>query len=205
MSDLFHEAVPDSYIRAVFEVMKIARWHTFQVLTKRAVRLRNLLSSSLREAAEYDHIWWGVSVENKKHGLPRIEYLQQAKIPIRFLSIEPLLEHLGSVNLCGISWVIVGGESGPGARPMEKEWVVSIQKQCGLAGVPFFFKQWGGVWKARTGRRLNGRIYDEQPKLSSHPIKPLKERLEYAAHIESSLCASNRNTEGRRPEEARAS
>ena len=205
MSDLFHEAVPDSYIRAVFEVMKIARWHTFQVLTKRAVRLRNLLSSSLREAAEYDHIWWGVSVENKKHGLPRIEYLQQAKIPIRFLSIEPLLEHLGSVNLCGISWVIVGGESGPGARPMEKEWVVSIQKQCGLAGVPFFFKQWGGVWKARTGRRLNGRIYDEQPKLSSHPIKPLKERLEYAAYIETSLCASNRNTEGRRPEEARAS
>src|SRR5215470_16184330 len=205
MSDLFHEAVPDSYIRAVFEVMKIARWHTFQVLTKRAVRLRNLLSSSLREAAEYDHIWWGVSVENKKHGLPRIEYLQQAKIPIRFLSIEPLLEHLGSVNLCGISWVIVGGESGPGARPMEKEWVVSIQKQCGLAGVPFFFKQWGGVWKARTGRRLNGRIYDEQPKLSSHPIKPLKERLEYAAHIETSLCVSNKNTEGRRPEEARAS
>jgi protein gp37 len=187
MSDLFHEGVPESYISAVFQVMKLARWHTFQVLTKRAFRLKNVVSSLLREATNYDHIWWGVSVENKKQGLPRIQELRETGVPMRFLSIEPLLENLGEIDLRGISWVIVGGESGPGARPMDKEWVLSIREQCQASGVPFFFKQWGGVRKSRTGRRLQGKVYDQQPAVSSYPVKPRKERLEYATLIENSL------------------
>ena len=143
MSDLFHEDVPDEYIIAVAEVMRAAKWHTFQVLTKRALRLRKLLGTKLRFAASQPHIWWGVSVENRKHGLPRIEHLRSANAKVRFLSIEPLLEDLGPLNLRGISWVIVGGESGPGARPMEKAWALSVRNQCRTSGVHFFFKQWG--------------------------------------------------------------
>lgn len=191
MSDLFHERVPEAYIAAVFQIMKIARWHTFQVLTKRADRLKSVLSSCFREAKHYDHIWWGVSVENRKQGLPRIEQLRHASVPNRFLSVEPLLEDLKELDLSGISWVIVGGESGPGARPMEQDWVLSIREQCKASSIPFFFKQWGGVRKSRTGRRLQGRIYNQQPALSSHPIKPRKERLEYAALVERSLAKSS--------------
>src|SRR5882762_493053 len=130
MSDLFHEGVPDEYIVKVARVMVAANWHIYQVLTKRAERLRELLKGKLHFAAQQKHIWWGVSVENRRHGLPRIDLLREAPAVVRFLSIEPLLEDLGVINLDGIDWVIVGGESGPKARPMEKSWVVSIRDQC---------------------------------------------------------------------------
>ena len=163
MSDLFHEDVPTEYILQVAGVMQKANWHTYQVLTKRADRLQTVLNTSLREHASLPHIWWGVSVENRKHGLPRIEYLRNAPASIRFLSVEPLLEDLGTVDLSGIHWVIVGGESGHGARPMERTWVESIRDQCTAANVPFFFKQWGGVQKKKAGRLLDGRTYDGRP------------------------------------------
>ena len=129
MSDLFHEDVPTDYILQVAGVMQKANWHTYQVLTKRADRLQTVLNTSLREQALLSHIWWGVSVENRKHGLPRIDYLRNTPASIRFLSVEPLLEDLGTVDLSGIHWVIVGGESGHGARPMESTWVESIRDQ----------------------------------------------------------------------------
>jgi protein gp37 len=163
MSDLFHDLVPDEYIVAVAKVMAAANWHTFQLLTKRSARLRQLLSTQLNFAALQPHIWWGVSVEDKKHGLPRIDHLQAAPAVIRFLSVEPLLEDLGEVGLEKISWVIVGGESGNGARPMKKDWVLSIKDQCQQMRVPFFFKQWGGVRKSAAGRRLEGKTYDQYP------------------------------------------
>ena len=163
MSDLFHQSIPDEYIVAVAKVMVQADRHTFQVLTKRSERLRILLDTKLKFASDQKHIWWGVSVENRRHGLPRIRDLQASRASIRFLSIEPLLEDLGLINLALISWVIVGGESGPGARPMRKEWVVSLRDQCESAGIPFFFKQWGGVQKSRYGRELEGKKYDALP------------------------------------------
>ena len=163
MSDLFHKDIPDDYILSVAEVMRQAHWHTFQVLTKRSERLRDLLRGKLRPYGDLKHIWWGVSVENKKHGLPRIEHLRRSPAAVRFLSIEPLLEDLGDLDLAGIHWVIAGGESGPGARPMSSDWVRSIRDQCFAARVPFFFKQWGGVRKARAGRELDGRTWDEFP------------------------------------------
>lgn len=151
MSDLFHEGVSDDYIIEVSNVMCRANWHTYQVLTKRAERLKNLLNGKLAFAAEQGHIWWGVSVENKRCGLPRVNQLRAAKAKVRFLSIEPLLEQLDNINLRGIAWVIVGGESGAGARPTRKEWVVSIRNQCRKAKVPFFFKQWGGYARRSPG------------------------------------------------------
>jgi protein gp37 len=163
MSDLFHDGVPDDHIGQVCQVMQQAHWHTFQVLTKRSERMRNMLSTRLFQAAGMPHIWWGVSVENRKHGLPRIEHLQIMPARVRWLSIEPLLEDLGTLNLQGIHWVVVGGESGPGARPMQKDWVISLRDQCRSADVPFFFKQWGGPRKNVTGRELDGRTYDEFP------------------------------------------
>lgn len=163
MSDLFHEDVPDEYIMAVADVMRRADWHVYQVLTKRADRLRRLLETKLRAHAALPHIWWGVSVENRKHGLPRITELQESPAAVRFLSVEPLLEDLGTLDLSGIHWVIVGGESGPRARPMRKEWVTSVRDQCIAASVPFFFKQWGGVQKKKNGRELYGRTWDEMP------------------------------------------
>ena len=166
MSDLFHEEVPDAYIDGVARTMARATWHVFQVLTKRSERMRDLLQDRLAPFASSSHIWWGVSVEDKKFGLPRIEHLRKSPALVRFLSVEPLLEDLGSIDLAGISWVIVGGESGPGARPMKTEWVMSILEQCDRAAVPFFFKQWGGVRKSRTGRQLNGRTYDEMPDIA---------------------------------------
>jgi protein gp37 len=163
MSDLLQRVVPNEYVQAVAAVMRRANWHTYQVLTKRSERLRDLLTTDLRDAAAAQHIWWGVSVEDRKYGLPRIEHLRSAPAAVRFLSIEPLLEDLGSINLEGIHWVIVGGESGPGARPIEKDWVESIRHQCAAVRVPFFFKQWGGVQKSRRGRILNGRTFDAMP------------------------------------------
>jgi protein gp37 len=163
MSDLFQVGVPDEYIIKVSQVMLRTNWHVYQVLTKRADRLRELTATKLLPYIKAPHIWWGVSVENRKHGIPRIRHLQTAPVSVRFLSIEPLLEDLHELDLSGIHWVIVGGESGPGARPMKPEWVTSIRDQCLAAGVPFFFKQWGGVQKKRTGRMLDGRTWDEMP------------------------------------------
>jgi protein gp37 len=183
MSDLFHEDVPESYIRAVCRVMVTAKWHTFQVLTKRSERLKELLSGSVSFAADQEHIWWGVSVEDREYGLPRMTHLQETPARVRFLSIEPLLEDLGRFDLAGISWAIVGGESGPGARPMKKEWVVSVRNQCREARVPFFFKQWGGVRKAKYGRLLDGRTYDEYPARSVFPIPDRARCIEHAREV----------------------
>lgn len=163
MSDLFHADVPDDYIEQVAQVMLDANHHVYQVLTKRSERMRDLLATKLRFAATKPHIWWGVSVEDRRHGLPRIEHLRAAPAAVRFLSVEPLLEDLGELNLNGIHWAIAGGESGPGARPMHPEWARTIRDQCAAASVPFFFKQWGGVRKKQTGRLLDGRTHDDMP------------------------------------------
>lgn len=184
MSDLFQRDVPDEYIVKCAEVMKAAKWHTFQVLTKRSERLRDLLTSKLEFAAHEKHIWWGVSVENRKHGLPRIDHLRSANTAMPFLSIEPLLEDLGVVNLRGMAWVIVGGESGAGARPMQPAWVVSIRDQCRSAKVPFFFKQWGGVRKSLAGRELEGRTFDEFPKVTPREIPSKTKRDQIAFQLE---------------------
>jgi protein gp37 len=185
MSDLFHDEVPDEYIERVARVMVNANWHTYQVLTKRAERLRKLLSGKLSFAATAQNIWWGVSVENKKHGIPRIKQLSHAPAHIRFLSIEPLLEDIGILDLTGIHWIIVGGESGQGARPMKREWVVNILKQSRKQHVRFFFKQWGGVHKSKAGRILDGKTYDEFPDFP----RPLKSdvRRQHAEHQQREL------------------
>lgn len=177
MSDLFHPDVSDEFIEKVCRVMLAANWHTYQILTKRADRMSVLLRTPrFREAVEAPHIWWGVSVENRRHGVPRINQLRRGRPFVAFLSIEPLLEDLGELDLQGIHWVIVGGESGPGARPMDPAWVRSIRAECQRQGVPFFFKQWGGVRKSKTGRELDGQTYDESPATSETPVPPLAER-----------------------------
>ena len=158
MSDLFHEDIPDRYIERVFETMVACPQHTFQVLTKRAERL-SALAPRLPWPA---HIWMGVSVEDARVAR-RIDKLLEVPAKVRFLSLEPLIGPLENLPLDGISWVIVGGESGPRARSMKREWVNSILRQCRAAGAAFFFKQWGGVRKDLTGRRLNGTFYDEMP------------------------------------------
>jgi protein gp37 len=189
MSDLFHEDVPDEYIVAISRVMILGNWHTYQVLTKRAVRLRRLLAARLAFAARQSHIWWGVSVEDRRHGIPRVAELRAAPAAVRFLSIEPLLEDLGVLDLAGIHWTIVGGESGPGARPVRVEWVESIHRQCASVGVPFFFKQWGGVRKGRTGRALNGRTYDERPPSVQAPVPDHTTRLARIGEAEQLACS----------------
>ena len=158
MSDLFHEDVPVAFIHRVFDTMARAHWHTFQVLTKRSARLAEL-ATELRWPT---NVWMGVSIEDEKV-LHRVADLRRVPATVRFLSCEPLIGPLDSLPLAGIHWVIVGGESGPGARPMRPEWAQAIRRQCTESGVPFFFKQWGGVRKHRTGRLLNGRTYDEMP------------------------------------------
>ncbi len=160
MSDLFHDDVPLEYIQLVFDVMNRASWHQYQVLTKRAERLEEL-SSRLKWAP---HIWMGVSVESEKY-LSRIDHLRGTGASVKFLSLEPLLGPLRKMDLRGIDWAIVGGESGPGARPMDAKWVTSIRDQCLESGVAFFFKQWGGVFKKKSGRELDGRTWDEMPEL----------------------------------------
>jgi protein gp37 len=180
MSDLFHDDVPDAFIREVANTMKLASWHTFQVLTKRPARMLRLFDSVLRDLVDEPNIWWGVSVENQKHGLPRIDLLRTLPVRCRFLSIEPLLEDLGTFNLGQIDWVIVGGESGRGARPIEIGWVRSIRDQCQEANVPFFFKQWGGERKHITGRRLDGRLHNSIPRMtrSSVPDRSVRRALQ---------------------------
>jgi len=178
MSDLFQEGVPDDYVIKVAKVMQSADWHTYQVLTKRSDRMRSLLNGKLAFAANLSNVWWGVSVEDRRYGIPRLEDLRNSVATTRFLSVEPLLEDLGSLDLSGIHWVIVGGESGAGARPLERAWVESLRSQCRKASIPFFFKQWGGVRKKTTGRRLNGRTYDELPEIRNRPQPPKVKRIE---------------------------
>jgi protein gp37 len=170
MSDLFHEDVPDDYILSVAQIMTRARWHTYQVLTKRPERMLKMLRTKLGFAGVCRNIWWGVSVEDRKHGLPRIDFLREAPVQVRFLSIEPLLEDLGEFNLTSIDWAIVGGESGHRARPLHPDWVRRIREHCTKAGTAFFFKQWGGVRRKETGRELDGRTYDELPPRVHWPV-----------------------------------
>jgi protein gp37 len=184
MSDLFHKDVPDDYVEAVCRVMERANWHTYQMLTKRSSRMRNMLQSQLRFAADLPNVWWGVSVEDRAHGLPRVEHLRQAPARVRFLSVEPLLEDLGEFSLDGIHWVIVGGESGRGARPMEREWVLAVRDRCEHADVPFFFKQWGGTQKKKAGRQLDGRTFDGLPTRVELPVLDSDRRQAAIAAIE---------------------
>lgn len=177
MSDLFQEGVAFDFVHQVFEVMALADWHIYQVLTKRSARLRDLTKRLDAHLVQQDHIWLGVSVEDRRYGVPRIDELRDAQAKVRFLSIEPLLEDIGTIDLRGIDWVIVGGESGPGARPMHEPWVLSIRDQCTEAGVPFFFKQWGGVHKSRNGRFLGGKVYDEYPTITPAAPPAGSERL----------------------------
>jgi len=189
MSDLFQDGVPAPYIARVLEVMRAADWHVYQVLTKRAEEMRDLLTGNHSNIAESRNIWFGVSVEDKRHGVPRIDHLRRAPAAVRFLSIEPLLEDVGEIDLRGIDWVIVGGESGPGARPMQTEWVISIREQCRAARVPFFFKQWGGVQKSKNGRELEGRKWDSLPPIWRLPVPPRTERERRLRVIEDTLAA----------------
>ncbi len=166
MSDLFHEDMPEDYLNKIFEVIKKTPQHTYQILTKRAGKMYHYFKDKQIPA----NIWLGVTVENKKEGLPRIDYLRQLKASVLFLSVEPLLEDLGTINLTHIDWVIVGGESGHKARPMDKEWVMNIKRQCQENNIAFFFKQWG-TWgadkvkrnKKINGKELDGKIWQEYP------------------------------------------
>ena len=165
MSDLFHKEIPKEFIARVFDTMEAASWHTFQVLTKRSSLMRNFLRKRYKAQNAPSHVWFGVSIEDgsKKS---RIRHLREAPATVRFLSIEPLIGPVGKLDLAGIDWVIVGGESGPGARPMKDEWVREIRDQCQNEGVAFFFKQWGGFRPKSGGRKLDGREWNEFPKLS---------------------------------------
>lgn len=167
MSDLFHAGVSDEYVVRVARVMEGIPRHTYQVLTKRSERMRDLLGGPLRFAADLPHVWWGVSVEDRRHGLPRVDHLRAAPAQVRFLSVEPLLEDLGELDLTGIDWVIVGGESGRRPRPLHADWVRSVRDQCVSQGVAFHFKQWGGANKKKAGRELDGRTWDELPTRTS--------------------------------------
>ena len=161
MSDLFHEDVPEQFIFRVFDVMRRADWHCFQILTKRSRRLSDLSP----QLPWMPHIWVGVSVEDQGHTF-RIDHLRRTGAHVKFLSLEPLLEPISSLSLEGIDWVIVGGESGPKCRPIKKSWVIDIRNRCQETKVPFFFKQWGGKNRKKTGRKLEGITWDEMPALS---------------------------------------
>ena len=176
MSDLFHEDIPFSFLGRVFEVIARTPQHTYQILTKRSMRMREYFESKERQVPA--NVWLGVSVEDRKHGLPRIDDLRTIPAAIRFLSVEPLLEDLGDIDLQDIHWVIVGGESGPKARPMEPAWVAAVKQSCEEQGAAFFFKQWGG-WgadgkkrsKKDNGRVFAGKTWDSMPSLK-HPVAP---------------------------------
>ena len=177
MSDLFHPDIPNDFLLKVVEVMASTPWHTYQVLTKRADRLQELLGSELSFAAQKANIWWGVSVEDVKYGLPRLEHLRNTDARTKFLSVEPLLEDLGRPDFTGIDWVIVGGESGTAARPMLESWVENVRLSCEAACVPFFFKQWGGRNKKAAGRMYRGRTYDAMPSLQQASIPSKLSRM----------------------------
>jgi protein gp37 len=165
MSDIFHDKVPDEFIFEIFEIMNKAHWHTFQVLTKRPKRLE-ALNDKLKWA---DNIWMGVSIESNDY-IKRADYLRGCDAKTKFLSIEPLIGSVDKLDYTGLDWVIVGGESGFGAREMKKEWVVDVQEKCTNLNIPFFFKQWGGVNKKAAGRQLDGKIYDELPKIHENNL-----------------------------------
>ena len=175
MSDIFHEEMPDEYLEQIFDVIRDTPHHTYQLLTKRADRMLEYFTKN--EIPK--NIWLGVTVDNRKHGVPRIDKLRNIKATVLFLSVEPLLEHLGEIDLTNIDWVIVGGESGPKARPMDKEWVLDIKRQCEEKDVAFFFKQWG-TWgadkvkrnKKLNGKKLNGEVWQQYPeKIESKYVK----------------------------------
>jgi len=165
MSDLFQDGVPDDFIAQVFDVMRRAPRHTFQLLTKRAERMRDWVSEHAPWVVAEPHIWLGVSVEDIKYGVPRLDALRETPAALRFLSVEPLLEKVSPLDLEGIGWVIVGGESGPRCRPMEADWVRAVRQDCADQDVPFFFKQWGGTRKKLAGRELDGRTWDAMPEV----------------------------------------
>ena len=162
MSDLFHKDVPSAFVDRVFDVMEQADWHVFQVLTKRSSKMRNYLRRRYQSSTTPGHIWCGVSLEDSE-SLVRVRHLQESPVLIRFLSLEPLLGPVGSFDLSGISWVIVGGESGPGARPIEKDWVCEVRDLCENRDIPFFFKQWGGLRPKSGGRELDGLEHNGMP------------------------------------------
>ncbi len=163
MSDLFHKEIPWAFIDSVFDTMETARWHTFQVLTKRSSLMARYLRNRYGSAKAPSHIWLGVSVEDAKNTV-RINHLRAARASTKFVSFEPLLGPVGNVDLSGVSWAIVGGESGPGARPMLEEWAIELRDQCKSAKVAFFFKQWGGVRPKSGGRLLRGREWNDYPR-----------------------------------------
>ena len=166
MSDLFHKEVPRDHIAKVFDTMEKAHWHIYQVLTKRSTLLMKFLNERYRARQPPPHIWFGVSVEDRQ-ATSRIAHLRKANAAVRFLSIEPLIAPIGKLDLQAIDWVIVGGESGPHARPMNAEWALDVRDQCIAARVPFFFKQWGGCSPKTGGRLLDGKIWSQFPQLCS--------------------------------------
>lgn len=176
MSDLFHKEIPKAFVDSVFDTMEAAHWHTFQVLTKRSSLMARYLRNRYANAESAPaHIWLGVSVEDEKNAV-RIKHLQAAKAAVKFISFEPLLGSVGKLDLTGIHWAIVGGESGPKARPMKEEWAVEVRDQCVKAKVAFFFKQWGGIKPKSGGRRLQKREWNQYPQHRQHP-NSLRERL----------------------------
>jgi protein gp37 len=162
MGDLFHKQIPREFVGRVFDAMEAADWHQYQVLTKRSSLLRAFVNSRFPDSPCPAHIWLGVSVEDRR-ALRRVDHLRSANARVRFLSVEPLLEDLGELDLRGLHWVIVGGESGPGFRPLEREWVRGVRDQCLEQGVPFFFKQWGGIRPKSGGNVLDGRRWSQYP------------------------------------------
>lgn len=184
MSDLFHPLVSDEYIGKVGRVMRAGDWHVYQVLTKRPERMCQAFDTLLSAEACSKNIWWGVSVENRKHGLPRVELLRASAAAVKFLSVEPLLEDLGEFELAGIDWVIVGGESGPGARPIRREWIVRLRDQCAAAKIPFFFKQWGGTRKYLTGNVLDGEVHQFLPPVLRRHVPALSTRRRLLKQLE---------------------
>jgi protein gp37 len=172
MSDLFHKKIPPEFVDRVFDTMEEASWHTFQVLTKRSSLMRDYLARRYSQRRAPDHIWLGVSVEDGSKA-SRIRHLRDAPAAVRFLSVEPLIGRLGPVDLSGIDWVIVGGESGPRARPMHLEWAREVRDQCLRGGVPFFFKQWGGLRAKSGGRALDGRHWSEFPTIPADHCRVL--------------------------------
>jgi protein gp37 len=168
MSDLFHKDIPWTYIRAVFDTMERADWHVYQVLTKRSSLMQKFINKRCRDQEAPRHIWFGVSVENAQ-AVSRIAHLQKANAGVRFLSIEPLIAPVGRLDLRGVDWVIVGGESGPHARPMDPAWAIDVRNQCVAVRVAFFFKQWGGRSPKSGGRLLEGREWNQFPKTQRAP------------------------------------
>ena len=176
MSDLFHEKIPDYYIEAVFNIIKLSNWHEFQICTKRSKRMHEFVLKRKNDLP-FENLWLGVSVENREHGLPRKKDLQDLPSKIRFLSIEPLLENLGKFDLTNINWVITGGETGPGARFMKSKWVYSIIENCQNSKIPFFFQQWSSTNRSRKNYLIDNKVFRKKPKFKKKNILSYKERL----------------------------